>query len=954
MGFLSKKKSSPHLANGSSSSSSSSSPSRPPPLPSSKSFSPSSSRLPPTGSRYTSSPSLSSLAAQDRGGGLDAPLKIHERFASRSSSYEEVGSSRSNTPTTDFSRGVADPRMGGGSLRGGGAGIGRDEEAALLAARKRRMASEGSMRSGRLNEGEGGGAEHLRGRFKSEVSLVYPEVKVIQTRKRRATESKGSSAEETTSSPSPSTSRTRPVLKSTTGSTSSSYVLPISIPRPPTPPPPSPEKITFSRSNSSNPPPPALDRSISSPANPRDSVITFNSSSSSLLHSSDYRTNSPPPLPQVSYLPSSAPESTSDARKAAHDIVLRRGVSAHSTSSSSATPPFSPSLAPTLNNPLLSTPSSLDPLLSSAGPVRRKKWDPLAAFGAGGGGGTSPGATSSPSTGLALLGMEASKSSVRAEGSSSTKERNGGAGDQWSPPNRDAPAAPSDASRREAPLISKSRTSSSSGGSHEAYEPWSRSQEDHSSQRTGIAAPSAHPPPPPQLPSMPVAVQTSQPARPPPQSSFSIQTTPPIPHSILKKKSRSDSSSTQSSLPDNLPPPPPSHPRELTSSSTPSNSTSNTKYSQAYPISPPESESTSFEARASRSGSGSGIVPSPISIPASKTKEKFVALNSPIAPYLQHVPKESSSPPQHLESQVSGASSRTTREAKRMASPPSATPLGFTAGERRLEEEGTEGLGLVKMEEKTGQKILRRMGSFGFGRGGVEVDASLVSSFGNPPGSPTTSTPKVQPVTTPFFRGSEANESHDTPPSPISYFSTFSPTPTPPQGQPSSLPSQEENIDPFEKGAPRSPTIKASKKNVTVSLLRSNGKEVEPKGPNKVRFFFSQTSYLSTRSGRESSEETQLTLWPRVVFSFLLSFSCSPGFAVNHRTYLFLSPVHQSSSFSQRSPSISSTFSQTLAFVVSQTLNNRTSFVPTFTSDLFLHRSPPSTPSSPPLIYDAS
>lgn len=62
-----------------------------------------------------------------------------------------------------------------------------------------------------------------------------------------------------------------------------------------------------------------------------------------------------------------------------------------------------------------------------------------------------------------------------------------------------------------------------------------------------------------------------------------------------------------------------------------------------------------------------------------------------------------------------------------MATPPSAAPVGLKR-EKSSDGEDAGGLGLAKAEEKTGQKILRRMGSFGFGRGGVEVDAMVSSS----------------------------------------------------------------------------------------------------------------------------------------------------------------------------------------------------------------------------------
>jgi len=118
-------------------------------------------------------------------------------------------------------------------------------------------------------------------------------------------------------------------------------------------------------------------------------------------------------------------------------------------------------------------------------------------------------------------------------------------------------------------------------------------------------------------------------------------------------------------------------------------------------------------------------------------------------------------------------------------------------GEKTFDGEGTGSLGPVKAEEKTGQKILRRMGSFGFGRGGVEVVDAVSSSFlppfashfspasvrrnhaseastdtpqslcphleqisslGKPSGSPTPPAPRIQPAT-PFFQSSDTTES---------------------------------------------------------------------------------------------------------------------------------------------------------------------------------------------------
>ena len=380
MGLLTRKKSgTPALAG------SSSSPTPPPALPSSRSYGGSPSVGKKGSSRYGPSPSLSSLAVEEQArtsqaDGLGRPeLKIADRFRSTSSYDDSVSfivrpgdspSSRPGTPGAESLRGVADPRLVGGSLRGGGGGMGRVEEAALLAAAKKRRMADGDQSSVRSGSSRVDG-EHVRGRLTSAMT-AGSDVHVVHTRRRRATDASSSPAPSditatATSTTAPRRPAPRPSLSSST------YATPISIPRPPTPPPPSPERVSFKQSQTHLRPTPSHERARSTPANTRDSVITFSGST-------DYRPSSPPPpMPTMAYTSSPPAQSADDSRRAAHELVLRRGNSAYSTTSagsSSSSPPFSSPI------PTMSRSPSLDPLLAPGAPVRRKKWDPNAAFAA--------------------------------------------------------------------------------------------------------------------------------------------------------------------------------------------------------------------------------------------------------------------------------------------------------------------------------------------------------------------------------------------------------------------------------------------------------------------------------------------------------------------------------------------------------------------------------------------
>lgn len=131
---------------------------------------------------------------------------------------------------------------------------------------------------------------------------------------------------------------------------------PTILPRPPTPPPASPPKVVYKDFSPSTPEPPArFQRSVSEPH--------------------DFSENLRPPLARKDS--STPPSYAPDAWKAAHDIVLSRGRSASSTSDS-------PYLSQSASRGVTQSESSVtlvDPLLDTT-PVKRKKWDPLAAFGA--------------------------------------------------------------------------------------------------------------------------------------------------------------------------------------------------------------------------------------------------------------------------------------------------------------------------------------------------------------------------------------------------------------------------------------------------------------------------------------------------------------------------------------------------------------------------------------------
>lgn len=274
---------------------------------------------------------------------LEPPLRIHALF-SRSSSLNDVASAQSNPSTGAELRGMVDPRLGGtlGRRPGGKGFMGREEEALVLSARRRRGADEGNSPKVRSD------ARSYQPKQPG-LGSDRDEVKVIQTRRRRAYTG-GSDGSALSKEIGAATSIPLPVPPLISTGPRKIPVLPVALPRAPTPPPSTPPKPVLVAL-----PSPTLDRQPHLPP----SILTKISRSVS------------EPANALALSFASPPPEASPAWKAAHDIVVSRGLSLKSTT----TP--SPS---SLYNPHTSSGLNTDPLLVSRPLAQRKKWDPLAVF----------------------------------------------------------------------------------------------------------------------------------------------------------------------------------------------------------------------------------------------------------------------------------------------------------------------------------------------------------------------------------------------------------------------------------------------------------------------------------------------------------------------------------------------------------------------------------------------
>jgi hypothetical protein len=208
----------------------------------------------------------------------DDSLKIASMFSRSHSSFgdsllpEIIGSptssrspnargTTSSAPDGAELRGVLDPRVHGGRVRGGsgklGGGLGREADAALLADRKRRLLAQ------QANGGDE--SKSIRGKKSSRAARSTLDDGMEEFGRILGTDRGGRGGRAATEVGASSVDGSLPYLSLPSSSSRTmkrSLVLP-SIPRPPTPPPPSPERINFK----------LLDVKASSPAPPQ--IVPF-------------------------------------------------------------------------------------------------------------------------------------------------------------------------------------------------------------------------------------------------------------------------------------------------------------------------------------------------------------------------------------------------------------------------------------------------------------------------------------------------------------------------------------------------------------------------------------------------------------------------------------------------------------------------------------------------------